>query len=72
MFLQVAEKKVVIRKGMNPDIDSYSAFWDNQKLAATNLVQELRERGVTDVYICGLAYDVCVGKWIECMYSSCS
>ena len=52
----------MVRKGVNPDVDSYSAFWDNNKLSQTNLVSELTKRGVTDVYACGLAYDFCVGK----------
>ena len=52
----------MINKGTNPDIDSYSAFWDNEKLAQTELYSELEKRHVTDVFICGLAYDVCVGK----------
>lgn len=59
--LKVLENSLVIRKGINPDVDSYSAFWDNMKLSKTTLEQELTERGVTDVYVCGIAYDVCVG-----------
>lgn len=51
-----------IYKGTNPDVDSYSVFWDNKKLTQTTLVAQLEERGVTDIYTCGLAYDVCVGK----------
>ena len=54
-----------IQKGTNPDIDSYSAFWDNKKLAKTDLVQELHKRAVTDIYVCGLAYDVCVGMYTD-------
>ena len=53
-----------IYKGTNPDIDSYSAFFDNSKISATPLVTELMNKGVTDVYVCGIAYDVCVGKLI--------
>ena len=58
----MTENNVMVRKGVNPDVDSYSAFWDNNKLSQTNLVSELTKRGVTDVYACGLAYDFCVGK----------
>ena len=47
---------------MNPEIDSYSAFWDNHKLSCTELHSKLQDAGVTDVYVCGLAYDVCVGE----------
>ena len=61
MFQRV-ENSIFINKGVNPDIDSYSAFWDNQKLAKTDLCRELEKRHVTDVFICGLAYDICVGK----------
>ena len=67
--LQVVENAVFINKGTNPDIDSYSAFWDNNKLSQTGLINELTSRGITDVYVCGLAYDICVGKYpasVEC------
>ena len=53
---------MIVKKGRNPDVDSYSAFWDNGKFAQTNLLQELNSRHVTDVYICGLAYDICAGE----------
>ena len=52
-----------IYKGTKTDIDSYSAFYDNMKLSQTALQDELQRRNVTDVYVCGLAYDVCVGRW---------
>ncbi|WP_447894408.1 nicotinamidase [Vreelandella sp. GE22] len=54
----------IIRKGTDPQIDSYSAFRNNQgpdgKRPATGLAGWLRDRGVSDVYLCGLARDVCV------------
>lgn len=59
--LKIVENSVKIYKGTNPDVDSYSVFWDNKKLTQTTLVAQLEERGVTDIYVCGLAYDVCVG-----------
>ncbi|XP_045472209.1 nicotinamidase [Harmonia axyridis] len=59
--LKVAENAIKIYKGTNPDIDSYSVFWDNMKLSDTKLDAHLRANKITDVYICGLAYDVCVG-----------
>ncbi|XP_059162941.1 nicotinamidase-like [Physella acuta] len=59
--LKVVENAYHIYKGVNPDVDSYSAFWDNQKLSQTDLVNILKQHGVTDAYVCGLAYDVCVG-----------
>jgi nicotinamidase-related amidase len=52
-----------VYKGTNPEIDSYSAFWDNMKLSKTSLDDQLRERSVTDVYVVGLATDVCVGTF---------
>ncbi|WP_110666415.1 nicotinamidase [Salinicola halophilus] len=55
---------VIIRKGTHPQIDSYSAFRNNVgpdgQRPATGLAGWLRDRGVTDVYLCGLARDVCV------------
>ena len=51
----------VIHKGVNPDIDSYSAFFDNAKLGKTNLEELIRKEGCMDTYICGIATDVCVG-----------
>ena len=53
----------MVHKGTNPEVDSYSAFWDNHKLSQTELVSLLSKHHVTDVYVCGLAYDVCVGKF---------
>jgi nicotinamidase/pyrazinamidase len=52
--------EAIFRKGMNPDIDSYSAFFDNGHLKATGLEGYLKGRGVTEVYIAGLAADFCV------------
>jgi nicotinamidase/pyrazinamidase len=54
----------IVRKGMDPGSDSYSGFrnnWDaDGERPVTGLAGYLRERGVTDVYVCGLARDVCV------------
>ncbi|OWR48845.1 putative pyrazinamidase/nicotinamidase [Danaus plexippus plexippus] len=62
--LKVVEGAVMVYKGTNPEVDSYSVFWDNKKLTKTSLSTQLRERNITDIYICGLAYDVCVGATI--------
>ena len=51
----------IIKKGYKSDIDSYSAFSDPHKLVVTDLEKVLRSKGVTDVYLCGLATDYCVG-----------
>jgi len=50
----------VSRKGTDPTIDSYSGFFDNGHKRATDLEAWLRGRGVTDLYVLGLATDYCV------------
>lgn len=49
-----------IQKGTKPDIDSYSAFWDNMKLSETNLHKQLKEKNVQKVFVTGIATDWCV------------
>ena len=58
--LQTERIEAIFRKGMNPEIDSYSAFFDNGHRKSTGLADYLRGRGVTEVYIAGLAADYCV------------
>jgi nicotinamidase/pyrazinamidase len=50
----------IFQKGTDPKIDSYSGFFDNGHRKATGLGDFLKEKGVTDVYIMGLATDYCV------------
>ena len=50
----------IFRKGIDPNIDSYSGFFDNGRRASTGLDTYLRDRGVTAVHVCGLATDYCV------------
>jgi nicotinamidase/pyrazinamidase len=50
----------VFQKGTDPAIDSYSGFFDNGRRKATGLGDFLRERQVSDVFVCGLATDYCV------------
>ncbi len=50
----------VFVKGTDPEIDSYSGFYDNGHRQATGLGEYLRGRGVTDVFVAGLATDYCV------------
>ena len=50
-----------LKKGTDPDIDSYSAFWDNNRVHKTELDKKLQERHVTHVFVAGLAMDYCVG-----------
>ncbi|WP_375688334.1 bifunctional nicotinamidase/pyrazinamidase [Pseudooceanicola sp. LIPI14-2-Ac024] len=51
---------LVIRKGYNPAIDSYSAFFENDQATPTGLEGYLRSRGITDLTMVGLATDFCV------------
>ena len=51
---------LVIRKGFRPAIDSYSAFFENDKVTPTGLDGYLRTRGVTALTLAGLATDFCV------------
>ena len=55
-------KARVIHKGINPEVDSYSAFFDNAKMGKTSLEELIKDEEVCDLYICGIATDVCVGK----------
>jgi len=50
----------VFRKGTDPAIDSYSGFFDNGHLRSTGMGEWLREAGVTDIWVMGLATDYCV------------
>lgn len=58
--LIVHDTDVIVKKGMNTDIDSYSGFFDNAAQEKTELDTLLRERKITDLYIGGIALDVCV------------
>ncbi|PIE10833.1 MAG: nicotinamidase/pyrazinamidase [Rhodobacterales bacterium] len=51
---------LILRKGFRRDIDSYSAFFENDHETATGLAGYLRERGITDLTFVGLATDFCV------------
>jgi|SRR5690606_28040257 len=52
--------EAIFRKGMNPEIDSYSGFFDNGKRKNTGLFGYLKDRNVSEVFVCGLAADYCV------------
>lgn len=60
--LEMGHVDKVVQKGTDPQIDSYSGFFDNGHRKSTELEHYLREKGVTDVYVIGLATDYCV-KW---------
>jgi nicotinamidase/pyrazinamidase len=59
--LNLTRAELILRKGFRPHIDSYSAFFENDRATSTGLGGYLRERGLTRVFLCGLAYDYCVG-----------
>ncbi|WP_375580622.1 bifunctional nicotinamidase/pyrazinamidase [Marivirga tractuosa] len=52
--------EAIFRKGMNPNIDSYSGFYDNGHEKSTGLSGYLKEKKANDLYFCGLAADICV------------
>jgi len=58
--LATERAELVIRKGFRPDIDSYSAFYENDRHTPTGLAGYLRERGLRRVFLAGLATDFCV------------
>ena len=57
---EIPHAALVLRKGMERTIDSYSAFYENDRTTPTGLVGYLRERGFTRVFLAGLAFDFCV------------
>ena len=58
--LHLPRAEMVVRKGFRPAIDSYSAFFENDRKTPTGLAGYLRERGFTRVFLAGLATDFCV------------
>ena len=58
--LNTNKVEAIFRKGMDPEIDSYSGFYDNGYKKNTGLAGYLRERKVQKVFVCGLAGDYCV------------
>jgi nicotinamidase/pyrazinamidase len=58
--LDIPHAELILRKGFRPDIDSYSAFLENDHFTPTGLAGYLRERGLKRLFLCGLAYDFCV------------
>ena len=59
--LQVPGATLILRKGFRREIDSYSAFFENDRTTPTGLSGYLRERGLDRVFLAGLAFDFCVG-----------
>jgi len=58
--LKIPHCELVIRKGYHHEIDSYSAFFENDRQTPTGLAGYLRERGLTQLFVVGLATDFCV------------
>jgi nicotinamidase/pyrazinamidase len=58
--LRIAHAQLLLRKGFNREIDSYSAFQENDRKTSTGLAGYLRERGFTRIFLAGLAFDFCV------------
>ena len=58
--LTTSRIEAIFRKGTDPEIDSYSAFYDNARLKTTGLAGYLKEKGVEELYFCGLAAEICV------------
>ena len=58
--LSVPSRAMVVRKGYNVEVDSYSAFFENDGSSDTGLDEYLKAEKVTRVVVVGLAYDFCV------------
>jgi nicotinamidase/pyrazinamidase len=58
--LEINKIEAIFRKGMNPEIDSYSGFYDNDHKKSTGLSGYLKEKGISELYFCGLTSDICV------------
>ena len=59
--VQIPQAELILRKGFRQNIDSYSAFLEDDHTTPTGLAGYLRERNLTRLFLCGLAYDFCVG-----------
>jgi nicotinamidase/pyrazinamidase len=58
--LDLPHAQLIIRKGFNNEVDSYSAFLEADKKSSTGLASYLKERGLTKLFVVGLATDFCV------------
>ncbi len=58
--LQIPHARLILRKGGNRLVDSYSAFLEADRVSHTGLAGYLRDLGATELYLCGLATDFCV------------
>jgi len=58
--LDVPQAELIVRKGCRKEVDSYSAFIENDHTTPTGLAGYLRDHGIKRLFLCGLAYDFCV------------
>ncbi len=58
--LHIPHAALIVRKGIHRHIDSYSTLYENDRKTPTGLTGYLRERNLTRLYLCGLAFDFCV------------
>ena len=58
--LGFTKAQLIVRKGFRAEIDSYSAFFENDMATATGLCGYLKDRAITNVVLAGLATDYCV------------
>ena len=63
--LETNKIAAIFRKGMDPEIDSYSGFYDNDHQKSTGLSGYLKDKGITELHFCGLAADICVYHTIK-------
>lgn len=61
LAVNIPHAELILRKGIRKNIDSYSAFLENDHFTPTGLAGYLRERHLQRLFFCGLAYDFCVG-----------
>jgi nicotinamidase/pyrazinamidase len=66
--VHIPHAELILRKGYRRDIDSYSAFFENDRKTPTGLAGYLRERGLNRVFLAGLALDFCVRYSAEDAY----
>lgn len=58
--LDTTRSSLMLRKGLNKNIDSYSAFFENDRETSTGLDGYFKSKNIQNLYICGLAFDFCV------------
>jgi nicotinamidase/pyrazinamidase len=59
-LLQIPPGELIVHKGIHREVDSYSAFLENDLTTSTGLAEYLHVRGIQRVFVAGLAYDFCV------------